>query len=88
MGVPFHDGNEKYDMEKKQFEAIETTRDLIAEFKIVVQQFIDASENQTKITEESNKTMKNWTKAIGWMTLAMALFTAATLYFTYMTYIN
>ena len=79
---------EKLAREKKLVEETENTRQLIEEFKSVVQEFIVASEAQTKATEDNNKIVKDWTTRIGWLTLAMSLFAAATLYFTYLTYIN
>lgn len=79
---------EKLAREKKLVEEMEYTRQLIEEFKAIVQEFIIASEAQTKATEENNRVIKNWTERIGWLTLAMVIFAALTLCFNLINLIN
>jgi len=70
-------GQEKLARDKKLVEETENTRQLIEEFKTVVQEFINASADQTEAAKENNRIMKNWTIAIGLMTLVMLGFTVA-----------
>jgi uncharacterized protein YaaR (DUF327 family) len=74
---------EEINRKKKLLEETETTRQLLEEFKIIVQEFIVASEAQTKATEHNSRIMKEWTTRIGWLTIVMAIFAATTLYLTY-----
>lgn len=72
---------EKLNREKKLIEETENTRQLVEDFKIIVQEFIEASIKQTEATEDNNKIIQRWTRAIGVMTILMVTFNIIAVFF-------